>query len=102
MRDEHESKTVTDVPDVLTDHEIRRVFPIIKTTRHAERNRLLSCCRFIVVYGLGRLQRSRLGIVATDKREVRQEIKLGAHHIKGPKAGRLFCRREFATKTPRI
>jgi hypothetical protein len=40
MRDEHESKKVTGAPDVLTDHEIRRVFPIIEPTRHAERNRL--------------------------------------------------------------
>ena len=42
---------------VLNETEIRHVFRIVETTRHAERNRLASCCPFTVVCALGRLPR---------------------------------------------
>jgi integrase/recombinase XerD len=85
MRDEHESKKVTGAPDVLTDHEIRRVFPIIEPTRHAERNRLAFVPSIYSGIRGGEIAALAVGDVATDKREVRREIKLGAHQTKGPK-----------------
>jgi integrase/recombinase XerD len=64
---------------VLTDTEIRRVFRIIETTRHAERNRLAFVLSIFGGLRVGEITALTVGDVATDKREVRREIKLGAH-----------------------
>jgi len=70
---------------VLTDTEIRRVFRILETTRHAERNRL--CFTLSIYAGLrvGEIAALTFGDVATLNGDVRREIKLGAHQTKGSK-----------------
>jgi integrase/recombinase XerD len=70
---------------VLTDTEIRRVFRIVETTRHAERNRLGFVLSIFAGLRVGEITALTVGDVATDKREVRREIKLGAHQTKGNK-----------------
>ena len=70
---------------VLTDTEIRRVFRILETTRHAERNRL---CFTLSIYGglrVGEIAALTFGDVATVNGDVRREIKLGAYQTKGSK-----------------
>jgi len=70
---------------VLTETEIRRVFRIVETTRHAERNRL---CFVLSIYGglrVGEIAALTVGDVATHSGDVRREIKLGAHQTKGEK-----------------
>jgi integrase/recombinase XerD len=70
---------------VLNESEIRRVFRIIETTRHAERNRL---CFVLSLYSglrVGEIAALTIGDVATQNGDVRREIKLGAHQTKGPK-----------------
>lgn len=70
---------------VLTDNEIRRVFRIIETTRHAERNRLAFVLSIFAGLRVGEIAALTVGDAATDKREARREIKLGAHQTKGNK-----------------
>src|SRR5665811_872940 len=70
---------------VLTDSEIRRVFRIIETTRHAERNRLAFTLSIYSGLRVGEIAALTVGDVATEKREARREIKLGAHQTKGSK-----------------
>ena len=70
---------------VLNECEIRRVFRIIETTRHAERNRL---CFVLSIYSglrVGEIAALTIGDVATQNGDVRREIKLGAHQTKGSK-----------------
>ena len=65
--------------------EIRHVFRIIETTRHAERNRL---CFVLSIYGglrVGEIAALTVGDVATQNGDVRREIKLGVHQTKGSK-----------------
>ena len=70
---------------VLTDTEIRRVFRIIETTRHAERNRLAFVLSVYAGLRVGEIAALTIGDVATQSGEVRREIKLGAHQTKGSK-----------------
>ena len=70
---------------VLTDTEIRRVFRIIDTTRHADRNRLAFALSIFAGLRVGEIAKLTVGDVATQNGEVRREIKLGAHQTKGPK-----------------
>ena len=70
---------------VLNESEIRRVFRIIETTRHVERNRL---CFVLSIYSglrVGEIAALTIGDVATQNGDVRREIKLGAHQTKGSK-----------------
>ena len=70
---------------MLNETEIRRVFRIIETTRHAERNRL---CFVLSIYSglrVGEIAALTVGDVATQNGDVRREIKLGAHQTKGSK-----------------
>ena len=70
---------------VLNESEIRRVFRIIETTRHVERNRL---CFVLSLYSglrVGEIAALTIGDVATQNGDVRREIKLGAHQTKGSK-----------------
>jgi integrase/recombinase XerD len=64
---------------VLTDTEIRRVFRIIETTRHAERNRLTFTLSIYAGLRVGEIAALTVGDVATAESRVRREIKLGAH-----------------------
>ena len=68
---------------VLTDNDIRRVFRIIETTRHADRNRLA----FVFsVYGgmrVGEIAAVKIKDVANQYGEARREIKLASDQTKG-------------------
>ena len=86
---------------VLTDTEIRRVFRIVETTRHAERNRL---CFVLSIYSglrVGEIAALTVADVATQNGDVRREIKLGADQTKGPKGRTVILservRREIAS-----
>jgi integrase/recombinase XerD len=70
---------------VLTDIEIRRVFRIIETTRHAERNRLAFVLSIYAGLRIGEIAALTIGDVANQSGEARREIKLGAHQTKGSK-----------------
>ena len=70
---------------VLNETEIRRVFRIVETTRHAERNRL---CFVLSIYGglrVGEIAALTVADVATQNGDARREIKLRAHQTKGSK-----------------
>jgi integrase/recombinase XerD len=73
---------------VLTESDVRRVFRIIETTRHADRNRLA----FVLsIYGgmrVGEIAALRIKDVANQYGEARREIKLGSDQTKGNR-GRL-------------
>ena len=70
---------------MLTDTEIRRVFRIIATTRHAGRNRLAFVLSIYAGLRIGEIAALTIGDVATSSGEVRREIKLDAHQTKGSK-----------------
>src|SRR2546423_1247199 len=70
---------------VLTDNDIKRVFRIIETARHAERNRLAFVLSIYAGLRVGEIAALTLGDVANQHGEVRREIKLGAHQTKGAK-----------------
>lgn len=70
---------------VLTDAEIRRVFRIIETTRHAARNRLAFVLSIYAGLRVGEIAALTLQDVATVEGNVRREIKLSAHQTKGSK-----------------
>ena len=64
---------------VLTDAEMRRLFRIIDTTRHVERNRLAFVLSIFAGLRVGEIAALTVGDVATANGDVRREIKLGAH-----------------------
>ena len=70
---------------VLTDSDIRRVFRIIETTRHADRNRLAFVLSIYAGMRIGEIAALKVSDVATAQAEVRREIKLGAQQTKGSK-----------------
>src|SRR5260370_10869882 len=70
---------------VLTDTEIRRVFRIIETTRHAARNRLAFVLSIYASMRIGEIASLKTGDVATAQGEVRREIKLTPDQTKGSK-----------------
>jgi integrase/recombinase XerD len=70
---------------VLSDNDIRRVFRIIETGRHADRNRLTFVLSIFGGMRVGEIAVLRVGDVANQQGEARREIKLGAHQTKGPK-----------------
>src|SRR3974390_1063473 len=78
-------ETVMAQASVLTDIEIRRVFRIIDTTRHAGRNRVAFALSIFAGLRVGEIGALTVGDVATANGDVRRELKLGAHQTKGPK-----------------
>ena len=70
---------------VLNDNEIRRVFRIIETTRHASRNRLVFVLSIYAGLRVGEIAALTIGDVATSDGEPRREIKLSARQTKGSK-----------------
>jgi integrase/recombinase XerD len=68
---------------VLTDAEIRRVFRIIETTRHADRNRLAFVLSLYAGLRVGEIAALTIGDVLTQQNGVRREIKLDPHQTKG-------------------
>ena len=70
---------------VLTDSDIRRVFRIIETARHAERNRLAFVLSIYAGMRIGEIATLSIGDVATAQKEARREIKLAADQTNGSK-----------------
>lgn len=70
---------------VLTDNDIRRVFRIIETTRHADRNRLAFVLSIYAGMRVGEIAALTIGDVANQQGEARREIKLVACQTKGSK-----------------
>jgi integrase/recombinase XerD len=70
---------------VLTDNDIRRVFRIIETGRHADRNRLAFVLSIFGGMRIGEIAALRVDDVANQQGEARREIKLGATQTKGSK-----------------
>jgi integrase/recombinase XerD len=68
---------------VLNENEIRRVFRIIETTRHAPRNRLVFTLSIYAGLRVGEIAALTIRDVATSVGEARREIKLSAHQTKG-------------------
>src|SRR6476620_4990388 len=81
----HEKRLVMVQASVLTDTEIRRVFRIIETTRHADRNRLAFVLSIYAGLRVGEIAALTISDVVNRDSEVRREIKLGAHQTKGLK-----------------
>jgi integrase/recombinase XerD len=69
----------------LTDSDIRKVFRIIETTRHVERNRLAFVLSIYAGLRVGEIAFVKIGDVASIDGHIRHEIKLGAHQTKGSK-----------------
>ena len=70
---------------VLNDTEIRRVFRIIETTRHASRNRVAFVLSIFAGLRVGEIASLTVGDVSTPQGETRREIKLSARQTKGSK-----------------
>lgn len=70
---------------VLTDSDIRRVFRIIETTRHVDRNRLAYILSTYAGMRIGEIAALTIGDVSAPQGDVRREIKLQAHQTKGSK-----------------
>lgn len=70
---------------VLTENDIRRVFRVIETTRHSERNRLAFVLSIYAGLRVGEIASLLIGDVANQHGEVRREVKLGTHQTKGSK-----------------
>jgi len=70
---------------VLTESDIRRVFRIIETTRHAERNRLAFVLSIYAGMRIGEIAALKIDDVANGEHKPRREIKLSAQQTKGSK-----------------
>jgi integrase/recombinase XerD len=68
---------------VLTETDLKRVFRIIETTRHAKRNRLAFVLSIYAGLRVGEIAALTIGDVANQAGEARREIKLGSHQTKG-------------------
>jgi integrase/recombinase XerD len=80
-----ETETVMAQASVLNESEIRRVFRIIETTRHVERNRLCFVLSLFSGMRVGEISALTVADVATWNGEIRREIKLGVHQTKRSK-----------------
>jgi integrase/recombinase XerD len=70
---------------VLNDADVRRVFRIIETTRHADRNRLAFVLSIYAGLRVGEIAALRFVDVVNQRGEARREIKLRADQTKGSK-----------------
>ena len=70
---------------VLSDSDIRRVFRIIETTRHSDRNRLAFVLSIYAGMRVGEIAALTVSDVINQHGEVRSEIKLRADQTKGSK-----------------
>jgi integrase/recombinase XerD len=84
---------------VLTENEIRRVFRIVETTRHFDRNRLAFVLSIYAGLRVGEIAALTTGDVATSDGRVRREIKLCAHQTKDRRVGQSFFPPVFAERS---
>ena len=70
---------------VLSHNDIRRMFRIIETTRHAERDRLAFVLSIYAGMRVGEISALTVGDVVNQHGGFPSEIKLGANHTKGTK-----------------
>jgi integrase/recombinase XerD len=86
---------------VLSDADIRRIFRIIETTRHAQRNRLAFILSIYAGMRVGEIVALKIVDVANGERDPRREIKLTAGQTKGAKGRTVIIsdriQREIAT-----
>lgn len=68
---------------VLTESDIKRVFRIIETTRHADRNRLALVLSVFGGMRVGEIAALKIGDVVNQYAEARREIKLASEQTKG-------------------
>lgn len=68
---------------VLTESDIKRVFRIVETTRHADRNRLAFVLSVFGGMRVGEIAALRIGDVVNQYAEARREIKLASEQTKG-------------------
>jgi integrase/recombinase XerD len=78
-------ETIMGQATVLTDTEIRRVFRILETTRHIDRNRLAFVLSIYAGLRVGEIASLTVGDASTQNGDVRREIKLKANQTKGSK-----------------
>jgi len=71
---------------VLTEADIRRVFRIIETTRHADRNRLAFVLSIYCGMRVGEIAALKIKDVANQYGEARREIKLASDQTKGERS----------------
>jgi integrase/recombinase XerD len=69
---------------VLSDNDVRRVFRVIETMRHADRNRAAFILSIYAGMRVGEIASLKIVDVINRYGEVRSEIKLGSHQTKGP------------------
>ncbi len=68
---------------VLSESDVRRVFRIIETTRHADRNRLAFVFSIYGGMRVGEIAALRIKDVSNQYGEARREIRLDADQTKG-------------------
>ena len=80
---------------VLSDADIRRVFRVIETTRHAERNRVAFMLSIYAGMRVGEIAALKISDVSNQYGEVRSEIKLAADQTKGTKGRTVILSRRI-------
>ena len=80
---------------VLSDADIRRVFRVIETTRHAERNRVVFMLSIYAGMRVGEIAALKISDVINQYGEVRSEIKLAADQTKGAKGRTVILSRRI-------
>jgi integrase len=84
---------------VLTDTEVRRVFRIIETTRHASRNRVAFVLSIFAGLRVGEIASLTVGDVSTPRvKHVERSNSLRGRR-RGQRVERSFCRTVFAQKS---
>ena len=68
---------------VLSDNDVRRLFRIIETTRHAERNRVAFVLSIYAGMRVGEIAAIKISDVMNHHGEIRPEIKLAGNQTKG-------------------
>ena len=80
---------------VLSDADIRRVFRVIETTRHAERNRVAFTLSIYAGMRVGEIAALKVSDVINQYGEVRSEIKLAADQTKGSRGRTVILSRRI-------
>ena len=80
---------------VLSDADIRRVFRVIETTRHTERNRVAFTLSIYAGMRVGEIAALKVSDTINQYGEVRSEIKLAADQTKGAKGRTVILSRRI-------